>query len=267
MASCEPTVAEVAAEIKRRRAATAPDHAELLSDIAHRRTLAQISASMPALTDAQLAERDREIAAREAEREQYARADRWRAFIQSRGDRYLDCRLSNFEQECDGQKHAVASLVDYCGNLADRVADGEGVILFGPKGTGKDHLIVALCRVAIAQGKHVVWQNGMDLFGDIRDGIDKGEAERALVHRLVTPDVLYFSDPLPPFGNLTEFQAGMIFRILDGRYSRCRPLWVTVNVSTRDELDARLGPQNGDRLRDGALAIFCDWPSYRKVKS
>lgn len=267
MAECEPTVDEVVAEVERRRAAAQPSHAELLGDLAHRRTLAQISATMPALTSEQLAARDLELAEREAEREQYARADRWRAFVQARGDRYRDCRLSNFEQSHDGQKRAVAALFDYCGNIGDRIADGEGVILFGPKGTGKDHLVMALCRVAIAHGKHVVWQNGMDLFGDIRDAIDKGEAERALVHRLVSPDVLYLSDPLPPFGNVTEFQATMLFRILDGRYSRRRPLWVTVNVESGPKLEERMGAQNADRIRDGALAIFCDWPSYRRVKA
>jgi DNA replication protein DnaC len=265
MAECEPTTEELQAELERRRKACEPDHADLLGDILHRRRLDELSRAMPPLTPDQVAAREAEQAQRESEREQHARADRWRALIQNRGERYLDCRLANFEAVSDSQVAAVSSLTDYCRTIGDRVADGEGVVLFGPKGTGKDHLAVALCRVAIAQGKHVVWQNGMDLFGDIRDAMDKGEAERALVHRLVTPDVLYLSDPVPPIGNLTEFQAGMMFRILDGRYSRRRPVWVTANVSSRDELDARIGPQNGDRLRDGALAIFCDWGSYRKT--
>ena len=56
-----------------------------------------------------------------------------------------------------------------------------------------------------------------------------------------------------------------LFRILDGRYSRRRPTWVTVNVSSRAELNERLTPQNADRLRDGALAVFCDWQTYRKT--
>ena len=125
---------------------------------------------------------------------------------------------------------------------------------------------MSVALAAIKAGFNVIWQNGMDLFGDIRDAIDKGDAERALVSKLVSPDVLYLSDPLPPVGKLTDFQAAMLFRVLDGRYSRKRPTWVTVNVSSGAEMDERMGPQNGDRLRDGALAIFCDWPSHRRVK-
>ena len=41
-------------------------------------------------------------------------------------------------------------------------------------------------------------------------------------------------------------------------------LWVTVNVNSRAELDSRMGVQLADRLVDGALTLFCNWPSYRK---
>jgi DNA replication protein DnaC len=192
---------------------------------------------------------------------------RWPAWLNQSSVRSEDCWLKNFDQSHDHQAAAVSQLADYCREAARRVGAGEGLLLFGPKGTGKDHLIVAVARAAIRVGKSVRWQNGMDLFGDIRDAIDKGDAEREIVRRLVAPDVLYLSDPLPPVGNLTEFQGSMLFRILDGRYSRRKPTWCSVNVASGNELDGRMGAQNGDRLRDGALAIFCDWPSYRKVKA
>lgn len=266
MAECDPGLETLHADLAAKRRATEGDHAELLGDIAHRRALAAISADMPPLTADQITARDIEQREREESREQFARHDRWRGLVRERGERYGDCRLSNFAAECETQKRAVAELTAYCQEIADRIADGEGLILFGPKGTGKDHLVMAVARVSILAGKHVVWQNGMDLFGDIRDAIDKGDAERALVKRLVNPDVLYLSDPLPPIGNLTEFQASMLFRILDGRYSRRRPTWVTVNVSSKEQLETRMGPQNADRIRDGAIALCCDWPSHRKVR-
>lgn len=265
MAECDD-LAALGVELAAKRKATENDHADLLGDIAHRRAMSQISATMPPLTDQQIAARDRERQERETDREQFARHDRLRGLIRERGERYAGCRLSNFAADTEAQKRAVKELVDYCGEITDRIADGEGVILFGPKGTGKDHLAMALARAAILAGKYVLWQNGMDLFGDIRDGIDRGDSERALVRRMVNPEVLYLSDPLPPFGNLTEYQASMLFRILDGRYSRGKPTWCTVNVSSGADLDARMGAQNGDRLRDGAIAIFCDWPSHRRVK-
>jgi DNA replication protein DnaC len=266
MAECDPELETLHADLAAKRKAAASDHAELLGDILHRRTLAEISATMPPLTAEQIAARDAEQRDREAQREHYARHDRWRGLVKDRGERYGDCRLSNFAADTDSQKKSIADLTDYCGEITDRIADGEGLILYGPKGTGKDHLAMAVARVAILAGKHVLWQNGMDLFGDIRDGMDNGDSERALVKRLVSPDVLYLSDPVPPIGSLSEFQSTMMFRILDGRYSRRRPTWCTVNVESGVKLDERMGAQNGDRLRDGALAIFCDWPSHRMVR-
>lgn len=267
MAKCEDQeVAELAKLIADKRRDAQVEHEAVIGEILHRRRMAEISDGMAPLTDEQISSRDKELAQREAERESYARWDRWSGLVRERGERYANCRLATFATEHESQRSAVELLTDYCREVSDRIAGGEGLILFGPKGTGKDHLIMAIARVAILAGKHIVWQNGMDLFGDIRDAIDKGDAERALVRRLVVPDVLYISDPLPPFGNLTEFQASMMFRILDGRYSRRKPTWATVNVSSGAELDTRMGAQNGDRMRDGAIAIFCDWPSYRKAK-
>lgn len=203
---------------------------------------------------------------REREAESRRRYGLWCDLIRSRGERYENCYLKNFDTANDAQRAAVEALTAYCGDVGERIKRGEGIILFGPKGTGKDHLLVAVSRAAIRAGHTVRWENGMDLFGAVRDAIGKGDDERTLVHRLVAPDVLYLSDPLPPIGSLTDFQASMLFRVLDGRYSRRRPTWVTVNVSSGQELESRMGPQNGDRLKDGALAIFCDWPSYRKAK-
>lgn len=195
------------------------------------------------------------------------RAQRLRSLIQRRGPRYEDCRLANFATDAGGQAKAVESLRTFGSNLLDNCESGRGLILFGPKGTGKDHLAMALATHAIMNhGLDVEWVNGMDLFGRFRDAMDdKDTTEHDLVRHYARRQILYISDPVPPVGNLTEFQAATLFRILDTRYSNMMPTWITVNVTSAAELDARIGAQNGDRLRDGALAIFCNWPSYRKA--
>ena len=187
----------------------------------------------------------------------------WRELIEVRGKRYQACRIGNFETKHDSQKKAVERLAEFASKMAEMIQEGRGVLLFGAKGTGKDHLAMGLAYAAVHAGKRVHWINGADMRGDVRDSTKMDDLERDYVSKLLRPDVLWISDPLPVSGVLTDAQQDRLFRVLDARYSRLKPTWVTVNVSSRDELELRLGPQNSDRLRDGSLAVFCDWPSYR----
>lgn len=199
---------------------------------------------------------------------QCERRGRWSSLVESRGSRYGDCTLETFDAQTSEQKAALNAVRTYIEDIGQNIRSGLGIVFYGPRGTGKDHLAMAVCREAIRNDLRVKWQNGMDLFGDIRDAMtEDGESEKKFVDRMVRPDLLYLSDPLPPIGSLTQFQAAMLFRILDARYSRMKPLVCTVNVANRTEFDERIGPQNSDRIRDGAIAVFCNWQSYRKVRS
>lgn len=267
MEHSDQTEAELIAELERKQQQVAAESSSQVDDLAHRRRLGEICKSMVPLTDEQLRRRDEEIRERELQREIHARHDRFAGFLRERGERYASCTLKTYEAKTAKQIAAVENLVRYRDELSERIANGEGLVLYGPKGTGKDHLLVAMARAAILSGYHLLWVNGMDLFGEARDRMDSGDSERALVSRHVAPDVLYLSDPVPPLGNLTEFQSSLMFRILDGRYSRRKPTWCSVNVSKGAELETRMGAQNVDRLRDGALAIHCDWPSFREARA
>lgn len=193
------------------------------------------------------------------------RIDYWARLVADRGQRYEKCTLANFAASTPNQKSAIDKLQAFAGSIKSAVSDGRGVILFGSKGTGKDHLMMGLARAAVENFVKVHWVNGADMRGDVRDSTKGDEMERDYVARLLRPQVLWMSDPLPVSGALTDAQQDRLFRVLDARYSRMKPTWVTVNVSNREELEQRLGAQNADRLRDGSLAVFCDWPSYREA--
>ncbi len=206
--------------------------------------------------------------AADQERElQAKRRENVATFLGGVGRRYRDATLKMFQCRHPGQAEVVEQLRRYAENMPNEVGAGNGVLLYGPSGTGKDFLLVSLARVAIGKhdltAKHV---NGMDLFGTIRDRIDDDQPEAALVSQLAEPKVLLLSDPIPPRGVLTDFQAGFLFRVLDRRYCSCRPTWVSLNVKGASEADERLGAQLVDRLRDGATVCHCDWPSFRERK-
>lgn len=167
----------------------------------------------------------------------------------------------------DAQRSVVDSVREYLEGLIISL-DGvtaRAVLLYGPVGTGKDHLLAAMMRFACnSLNMRVVWRDGSDLFGEFRDNMRGGIEESKLLERFTGADVLAISDPVPPFGGLTEYQAGMFFRIIDRRYRDMRPTWITINVKDRAEAVQRMGASIVDRLGHNALGLCCNWESYRK---
>lgn len=220
--------------------------------------------AIPEPTPEEIAERQKAQAEMERRRQLAERHGNLERFLAARGARYAECRLSNYKADTDRQVQSVAMLTDYCENVIERVTSGVNLVLIGPAGTGKDHLMTAVCRAAILAGRSLLWRNGQDLWGDFRDAISNEANEAATIRRFVSADVLAISDPLPPRGLMSDFQVATLFRIVDGRYSHMRPTFVTLNVASRTEAEERMGLQIVDRLCHGALAVGCNWGSYRK---
>lgn len=239
----------------------------------------------PEPTPEEIAEGERRRAARAAGKR---RRDA-EAFARCRGARYADCRIENYQCDQKGQDEALDKLRRYLDNAPEEITRGNNVILFGPSGTGKDHLLTAIAFATIDQhGRRPTpgdderrfsrddepqgrfsfeWRTGAELFGFLRDGMNQEHNERKTLDPLIRCDVLIFCDPLPPGGELTRYQGEILYRVLDARYSACRPTWVSLNVSNSTEAAARLGAAVHDRLRHGALAIFCNWKTHRTPKA
>ena len=208
--------------------------------------------------DADQAARDREDEA--ADVRQF-RLRLWR----ERGSRYEKCTLEHFITRNAAQRKVVAAMMDYAADLRGYVGGGRGLLLLGPSGTGKDHLVAALFNPAVDARLSVKWISGALLFSRLRERIDStGESERKLLEEFTLPNILAISDPVPVGCELTGYQRVMLYQIVDARYNNRRPCWVTINASSGAEVDAKLGAPIVDRLRDGALSLACDWPSYRK---
>lgn len=205
------------------------------------------------------AERDAKIAEQAEARRLSELNHRFHDLVLAAGRRYLGCTLTNFETPTNGHKQIVKALSEYISNDSR-----EGVILYGPVGTGKDHLAFAVCRAATKAGRTVRWINGQQWFGAVRDAMDTDRSEASLVSELARPEVLCISDPLPPVGALTQHQATMLYRLIDARYSKGLPTVCTINVSSDQEADERMGAATWDRLTHDAYKLFCNWPSYRK---
>lgn len=183
------------------------------------------------------------------------------------GARYRDCRMENYDIQTQAQKDVVNALDEYAADMPRNVQEGNGLLLYGSSGTGKDHLLIALARDAIRDhGTEFRWTNGMTMFGNFRDGIGEERSEVQTVRDYASPEVLILSDPLPPIGTLSQYQASMLMRILDERNREYRPTWATINVKGPAEAIERMGAPLVDRLRDGSVACECNWASFRKAQ-
>lgn len=209
-------------------------------------------------------EPDPEVAADEEKRR---RVQALQDFLRPLGKLHQDCRLGNFKCEHDGQQVVVDALREYAQDMPAEVERGAGIILYGPSGSGKDHLLSAMARVAILHhGLTVRWENGADLFGEARDRISDDRPEAEWITKFATPDILYISDPLPPSGGLTTFQTSLLQRILDRRLRWLKPTWVSMNVASSAQADKEMGAALVDRLKPGAVVAYCKWPSHRKAR-
>jgi len=217
-----------------------------------------------------LLERDtRELEEAQRRREAQQQARRSAASLgqlyRAAGVRYEHVTLENFELTGKRQRTALAQLKVYQKRLGEHLAAGNGLLLYGPAGTGKDHLVVALARQAILRHGYLVrYVSGPVLFRRLRQAIDERTDEWQVIARFVHAPLLVLSDPLPPAGQLTDYQAAVLYELIDRRSRQLHSTWATLNVSSAVEADQRLRPQIVDRLQDRALVVHCNWPSWRR---
>lgn len=161
---------------------------------------------------------------------------------------------------------ARSQVAEFCSYM-DRGDWSRNLIFAGPSGSGKDHLMFYALRYAVMRcGVLASWVDGQGLFSELRDGITEKRTERDVLRDHVRADVLAISDPIPPVGQLSDHQRNALYRLIDERYSHCKPIWMTVNAANADELDQRMGVQLVDRILHDAVAVNCFWPSFRRRK-
>jgi DNA replication protein DnaC len=185
----------------------------------------------------------------------------------SLGPRYSSGKATfdRFQVEHAAQREILETLRQLADRLPDVVSEGEGLILYGPVGTGKDHLLAALLYAAA--GRHGIscrWVNGLEFYGRLRDRMDTKEGEGEYLAELAAPAILAISDPIPPVRGPTPWNVEALYRLVDRRYRAQRCTWLTLNAANPEEAEAALSEPVFDRLRDSAYLVKCFWPSYRE---
>jgi DNA replication protein DnaC len=181
------------------------------------------------------------------------------------GERYLSCRFDNFE----AKSKAMRDVRDACQAIGENVAveldAGRSVVLAGPVGTGKDHLMAAMLREVVKAARDCQRINGSDLAGQCRDIIGGHTSESEFLQRWASLDLLALSDPDGTKEKATDYYADWLYRIVDYRYRLRKSVWITINASSGREIAERIGERTWDRIQHEATIIRTDWQTHRKA--
>jgi len=196
--------------------------------------------------------------------------DRGHAIVdlcRSLGRRYAQCTLSTYEIYDPKQKAVIDRLRYFAEEMPEFLETSGGLLLFGNPGTGKDHLIAALLKLAIAKhGLTVAWWDAGALFDELYFAIkaDDEAPLKSTLKMLRRPHVLAISDPQPPQGSLSDAQLRRLRDLIDWRYRAGLSTWLTTNLDNREHAEKLLTAPVMQRVKEASGVILCDWPSYRE---
>lgn len=166
------------------------------------------------------------------------------------GARFACASLANFVPENREQAVARSAVLNW---TEKKAALGDGLLLYGPPGGGKTHLLVGALRECAAAGMPVRYVTAEEFFLGLRDAIAANTGEKKFLDSLVRPDVLALDD----LHVLTEgegYQYRSLWYLLDKRYFHARSTLVATNRGL-DEFRELLDERTRRRLESGVVRV------------
>lgn len=180
--------------------------------------------------------------------------------ISNLGERFAKCRFETFSYR-PGTEKTVSSAKTYVEMFRDM--DSEGMLIWGLPGNGKSHLAAAITHGVKEQGFTVVFQTVPELLERIRNTFNKknNESEKEIMDALINCDLLVLDDIGAE--KVSDWVLEVIFRIIDGRYRKKKPIIYTSNLKP-SELKDQLNDRIYDRMVETSTIIENKGTSYRR---
>ena len=160
---------------------------------------------------------------------------------------------------------------DYIKNFREYFAQGKGLYLEGPCGTGKTHLAIAIALAIINTGVPVICKTSIDILGDIKRCYERNSevTEEEVLEAYKTVDLLIIDD----LGKeqVTEWSVPVLYSILNERYEALLPTIITTNYNTTalaEKLSAKGDAETAtaiiSRFVESSKRVTMSWADYRR---
>lgn len=179
------------------------------------------------------------------------------------GKRYMKLRFEDYCPTCPGAEKALAICTRYAASFASALENGDGLLLLGNPGTGKNHLSACICSQVVQQGYTALHVTVARLLGQIMSKWSKKEegTDQDELFKFGGADLLVLDEVgVAPLNN---HQKGYLFDLINLRYENLKPTILISNFNS-NELGKYLENRIYDRLCQTSFVIEFTWESHRR---